>query len=77
MINKHSDTWREVSAWAETELSVATERIESLGVGPAETENLRGRIGVLRELLAMQDEPEQRVIEMTEGYGFQETDEAG
>ena len=76
MIDKHSETWREVSAWAEAELSKARERIETPGVFPEETENLRGRIDNLRQLLALQDEPEQRVIEKTEDYGFQGADEA-
>ncbi len=76
MIDRHSETWREVAAWAEDELSKATERIETLGVKSDETENLRGRIATLRELLAMQDDPEQRVIEPTEDYGFQDADGA-
>lgn len=71
MIDRHSDTWREVAAWTTDELSRACARVESLGVGPDETENLRGRIAVLRELLAMQDEPEVRVVETGEDYGFQ------
>ncbi len=70
-IDKHSATWREIAAWAHARLAKASERIETLGVEADETENLRGRIHVLHELLAMQDEPEQRVIEQTEGYGFQ------
>ncbi len=76
MIDRHSDTWRETAAWAESGLAKASERIESLGVGPAETENLRGRIACLRALLAMQEKPEQRVIEKVDDYGFQspETD---
>ncbi len=74
MIDKNSATWREIAAWAEAELSKACARIEALGVGIDETENLRGGIWKLRELLAMQDEPEQRVIEQTEGYWFQDAD---
>ena len=71
MIDRHSDTWREVAAWAEAELAKATERIETLGVKSDETENLRGGIRKLRELLAMQDDTEQRVVETVEDYGFQ------
>jgi hypothetical protein len=74
MIDKHSATWREIAAWAETDLAKASERIETLGVGPDETENLRGRIATLRELLAMQDKPQERVVEATEDYGFQGAD---
>ena len=71
MIYKHSDTWREIAAWAESELSKATERNETSGVVVTETENLRGRIACLRSLLAMADESKQRVIEKAEDYGFQ------
>ncbi len=74
MIDKHSETWREIAAWAEDELSKASERIETLGVKLDETENLRGRIATLRELLTMQDDPEQRVIETVQDYGFQGVD---
>ena len=74
MIDKHSETWREIAAWAEGELSKASERIETLGVKSDETENLRGRIATFRELLAMQDDPEQRVVETVQDYGFQDPD---
>lgn len=76
MIDRHSETWRDVAAWADSELAKASERIETLGVELAETENLRGRIACLRELLSLADEPEQRVIEATEDYGFQGADDA-
>ena len=76
MINKHSATWREVAAWAENELARDRERIETFGIPPEETENLRGSIFRLLELLALVDDPEQRVVEQVEGYNFQgpETD---
>ncbi len=76
MIDKHSATWREIAAWAEGELAKASERIETLGVGPGETENLRGLIACLRELLSKPEPAEQRVMEKTQGYGFQDADEA-
>ena len=77
MIDRHSDTWSHVAKWANSELSAATERVETLGVGQDETENLRGKIAVLRELLAMPGgDLEHRSVEMFAGYGFQapETD---
>lgn len=77
MIDKQSETWREVAVWAEARLSKACERIETFNVLPEETERLRGQILELRQLLAMQDEPEQRVIQPTEGYGFQGADDVG
>ncbi len=76
MIDKHSDTWREVAAWADSELAKASQRIESVGVDLQETENLRGSIRTLRELLAIQEEPAEFIIGKVEDYGFQgsETD---
>lgn len=75
MIDRHSDAWRVVAAWAGEELSDASERIEEIGVGPAETENLRGRIAALRELLAMADEPKPPIVVQAEGYRFQGADD--
>ena len=75
MIDKHSDTWKEVSTWAMIELVKATERIETLGVEADETENLRGKIAMFRELLALQEKPKERVMEPVEDYGFMGIDE--
>ena len=77
MIDKHSATWREVAAWAEGELSKAAERNETHGLAMADTENMRGRIACLRELLALADEPEPRVAMPAEDYGFQPPDQEG
>ncbi len=74
MIDKHSDTWRTVSTWASEALAAATSRIEKLGVEAAETENLRGTIATLREILVMGDKTEPRVVEQPEDYGFQGAD---
>ena len=80
MIDRHSPTWHHVTKWAYAELSKATERVETLGVGQDETENLRGRIALLRELRELGARPEAdlkpRAVEMTNDYGFQapETD---
>lgn len=76
MIDRNSQTWREVADWAARELSEATDRIEELGVGFAETENLRGRIACLKGLLALRDDIDLRVVEPTQDYGFQGVDEA-
>ena len=74
-MDKNSETWREVSAWTEAELTKASERLETFGVGPEETWSLRGQIRSLRELLALA-EPDLRVIETVEDYGFQGAEEA-
>ncbi len=77
MIDRHSETWTHVTKWANEELFKATERVETLGVRQDETENLRGEIAMLRELLALQGlGQERRTVEMTNDYGFQapETD---
>jgi hypothetical protein len=77
MIDRNSATWREIAAWAESELGKASERIETAGVFPEETERLRGQILMLRTLLAMREPPEQRVVEPVDDYGFQGAGEAG
>ncbi len=73
-IDRHSDTWRTVYDWASEALVAATSRIEKLGVEAAETENLRGTIATLREILIMADDNEPRVVEQPEDYGFQGTE---
>lgn len=77
MIDKHSDTWREVAAWAGDELSKATELNGTPGLGTRETENLRGRIVCLLELHRLADKDEPRVVEPAEDYGFQSPDQEG
>ncbi len=74
MIDKHSDTWRNVAAWADVELDKACERIEMFGLSSEETASLRGQIHILRNLLAMQDKAEKRVIGEVQDYGFQNAD---
>ena len=76
MIDKNSQTWSEIAGWAERELSMARDRNDELGVGFAETENLRGRIACLKGLLALRDDIDLRVVEPTQDYGFQGVDEA-
>ncbi len=76
MIDRHSETWRTVYAWASEALAAATSRIEKLGVDAAETENLRGTIATLREVITMADDPEPTVVEQPDDYGFQGADPA-
>ena len=76
MIDRQSATWREVSTWAGKELADASERNGVTGLGLAETENLRGRIAALSELLALREEPEARVAVQVEDYGLQGADDA-
>ena len=76
MIDKFSDTWREVVSWGLAELNNAMERIETQGVSWEETVTIRGRISVFRELLAMQEDKEARVVELaSENYGFQSAED--
>ena len=74
MIDKHSNTWREIAAWAEAELSKATRLNETIGLATPETENLRGRIATLRDLLALANDPEPHIVVQGAGYDFQEPD---
>ncbi len=73
-MDKNSETWREVSAYAETVLTAAATRLETFGVGPEETGSLRGQILAMRTLLAWA-EPELRVVAESEDYGFQGIDD--
>ena len=75
-MDKNSETWREVAAWAEVELTEARERLENSGLLLAETEYLRGQIRSLRALLALA-EPDLRVVEPAEDYGFQGAEDGG
>lgn len=53
MIDPFSATWKEIDAWAIAERARATADIETTGLDLAATEFQRGRIAVLRSLLAM------------------------
>lgn len=53
MIDRHSETWTTVAGHAEKELQSLRVRLESSGTDQAATENIRGRIQALREILAL------------------------
>jgi hypothetical protein len=55
-IEKHSATWSAIGTWARKELDIACIELEQTGLAPSSTENLRGRIGALRDLLRLADE---------------------
>ncbi len=73
-IDKFSDSWRAVALWAARSLDTEFEAVTEPGLPLAETENHRGAIRVLRELLSMEDEPNLKVVETDQGYGFQDAD---
>ena len=52
-INTNSDTWSEVSGWANTELIQARERLESETTDADQTIALRARIKSLKKLLEL------------------------
>jgi len=52
-INTNSDTWSEVSGWANTELIQARERLESEATDADQTIALRARIKLLKKLLEL------------------------
>ena len=72
MIDRQSATWRAVATWAGKELATASEANEATGLPTAETEYLRGRIAAVRELMALMDEPDMRVVAPSGDYNFQE-----
>lgn len=67
-IEEHSPTWRAVKAFAEREIADAHEQLETTGLGIAETENVRGRIAALRDLLGLTAPP--RPKSKPETYGI-------
>lgn len=53
MIDPHSPTWRLVKALAEKDIASSQSRLEASGCDIATTENLRGQIKALRNILAL------------------------
>lgn len=53
MIEPTSATWEAVTIWAEREIVSALDAIVARGLGPVETEYLRGRVATLRDILAL------------------------
>lgn len=52
-INVHSDDWLAVQAWAESALSSQLQALEIFDLPAPETERVRARIALLRELIAL------------------------
>lgn len=52
-IDPKSDTWRAVEEWANERINDARLRNDSISADMVETSRLRGRIGTLKELLAL------------------------
>lgn len=62
-------TWRRVSDWAEAEINRARVKLEVVGLGPEDTNALRGEIRALKKLLALPSEAAQdrQVLETSAG----------
>lgn len=59
-IDAYSDTWIFVSNWAESELKNAREANDSQKRTETDTAALRGRIKLLKELMALPEPPRER-----------------
>ena len=59
-LDPYSDTWSFVSTWAEAQLKAAREQNDSTRLTDAQTHVLRGKIKVLKELLALPLPPKER-----------------
>jgi hypothetical protein len=70
VIDPHSDTWAVVKTAATMELARCATTLETPGIDIARTENIRGRIGVLRMILALHGAPPARPIGFTDNYGL-------
>lgn len=60
-VDRYSDTWAAVSAWAADEIDEATGRLCAHGLSVVETEYQRGRIAALRGLLRLIEPPPQNI----------------
>lgn len=56
-IDPKSDAWKAVEEWAVERLKKARDRNDSPAADMVETSHLRGRIGALKELLALTKAP--------------------
>lgn len=55
MIDRHSDTWRDVEAWAKRELEAQLRILKNPSTSPADTQLARGEILRLEALIALPD----------------------
>lgn len=53
MIDRHSETWRTVEAWALNKTNIAIESLCVKGADATETEFRRGQIDALRQLMTL------------------------
>ena len=63
-IDTNSATWAAVKAHVDKAIEAARQQLEAAGLGPVETESIRGEIKALRGVLAM----------VTPQPGFESTD---
>jgi hypothetical protein len=57
MIDQHTATWLAVKGKCDAEIALALTRLETAGLGLAETEHERGQIRAYRAILAMVKPP--------------------
>lgn len=70
-INQMSDDWLAVQRWAKEQMALAHEELRMTGTPIEDTENLRGRIFALEELLALPDEDvEKPIIPTHDNHGI-------
>lgn len=53
MINFDDGTWRQVTRWAESKLKTEREKNDGMDLDAVQTAVIRGRISLLKELLAL------------------------
>lgn len=52
-VDPDSETWRETAEWAKNQIKIHRNTLETIGLGPVETELARGYILALRGLLKL------------------------
>jgi hypothetical protein len=55
VIDRHSETWREIETWAKRELDAQLRILKNPSTSPADTQVARGEIARLEALIALPD----------------------
>lgn len=61
-LDKYSPTWVYVSGWAAAELANLRQRNDGMSLGEVETAAIRGKIKILKTILALPDSPGRGIL---------------
>lgn len=61
-------TWSEIVTWTKREIETARTALETPAMSPEDTERLRARIAVMREIQGLENPPKPPDIPLTPSY---------